>query len=71
MIGMRDTGGDEDALVGSESIKFSTDFNASGTLFSLEVMIIRISVRTEDINLIPVVPRDSNMKGALTGVFLK
>ncbi len=57
MIGMRDTGGDEDALVGSESIKSSTDFNASGTLFSLEVMIIRISVRTEDINLIPVVPK--------------
>lgn len=68
---MRDTGGDEDALVGSESIKFSTDFNASGTLFSLEVMIIRISVRTEDINLIPVVPKRFKHEGALTGVFLK
>ena len=64
VIGMRDTGGDEDALVGSESIKFSTDFNASGTLFSLEVMIIRISVRTEDINLIPVFPKRFKHEGS-------
>ena len=64
VIGMRDTGSDEDALVGSESIKFSTDFNASGTLFSLEVMIIRISVRTEDINLIPVVPKRFKHEGS-------
>ena len=66
-----DTGGDEDALVGSESIKFSTDFNASGTLFSLEVMIIRISVRTEDINLIPVVPKRLKHEGSTDRVFLK
>ena len=38
--------------------------DTSGTLFSLEVMIIRISVRTEDINLIPVVPKRFKHEGS-------
>lgn len=57
VVGMWDTWGDENPLVGSESIEFSTDLDAAGAFFGLEIMIVRISVRTEDINLIPVVPK--------------
>ena len=60
---MRDTGSDEDALVGSESIKFSTDFNASGTLF-MSGGNDNTDIRPdEDINLIPVVPKRLKHEG--------
>lgn len=55
MIGMGNIGGYKNPFIGTKGIIFPMYFYASAAFFCLEIMIVRVSARTEYGILLPVV----------------